>query len=253
LTYGIAVGLGISLVLGWISPGYDPSLEVESRGEPDLHDLLIALASGMAAAYAVARPNVASTLAGVAIAAALVPPLAVVGIALTHGRPFLSGAAAVLLVTNIVAIVLGSALVFQLLGLKASAKGEGGKPPPWSRRFLMALLLLTVLLITPLGARMMERARIGQSRPALYPVSQKVREAVREFVDREPRVQIVTMGRSAVEPETGLTILLESRFVLPEEFCATLKSRVSEVLGDSTPVRVVAFLSARQGLPEPEK
>ena len=54
--------LAISVLLGFASPGYEPSLEVQARGEPDLHDLVIALASGMAAAYAVARPNVAATL-----------------------------------------------------------------------------------------------------------------------------------------------------------------------------------------------
>jgi uncharacterized hydrophobic protein (TIGR00271 family) len=82
---GVGIGLLVSLVVGGLNPGYEPSLEIEARGHPDLLDLGIAFASGMVAAYAQGRPNVASTLAGVAIAAALVPPLAVVGLALTTG------------------------------------------------------------------------------------------------------------------------------------------------------------------------
>ena len=62
----------------WLSAQGD----VEARGRPDLFDLFVAFASGMVAAYAQGRPNVSGTLAGVAIAAALLPPLAVVGIAI---------------------------------------------------------------------------------------------------------------------------------------------------------------------------
>ena len=83
----------------------------------------------MTAAYASGRSNVMTTLAGVAIAAALVPPLAVVGIALTHGRPSISGNAAILLITNLVAVVLGAALVFRMFKVQISRHGTG--MPSW--------------------------------------------------------------------------------------------------------------------------
>jgi uncharacterized membrane protein len=57
-------------VLGLLNPGYEPSLDIEAQGNPDLLDLGIAFASGMVAAYAQGPPNVASTLAGVAGAGA---------------------------------------------------------------------------------------------------------------------------------------------------------------------------------------
>ncbi|NIN68813.1 MAG: DUF389 domain-containing protein, partial [Anaerolineae bacterium] len=52
--------------------------EILARTSPNLLDLLIALASGAAGAYAVSRKDVSAALPGVAIAAALVPPLGVV-------------------------------------------------------------------------------------------------------------------------------------------------------------------------------
>jgi uncharacterized hydrophobic protein (TIGR00271 family) len=61
---GVGIGFGVSLLVGLLNPGYEPSLEIEARGNPDLFDLAIAFASGMVAAYAQGRPNVASTLAG---------------------------------------------------------------------------------------------------------------------------------------------------------------------------------------------
>ena len=69
------MALAISAVVGWITPGADLTPEVLARSEPNILDLLIALFSGIAAAYALARPSLAGTIAGVAIATALVPPL----------------------------------------------------------------------------------------------------------------------------------------------------------------------------------
>jgi len=111
---GIGIGFAASLIFGVLNPGFEPTLEIEARGKADLLDLAIAFISGMTAAYATGRSNVMTTIAGVAIAAALVPPLAVVGLALTHGRPIISYNAAILLTTNLVAIILGAATVFRM-------------------------------------------------------------------------------------------------------------------------------------------
>ena len=71
---GLGLGFAISLVVGVLNPGFEPAMEIEARGAPDVLDLGIALASGMAAAYAMGRPKLAVTLAGVAIAAVLASP-----------------------------------------------------------------------------------------------------------------------------------------------------------------------------------
>lgn len=57
----------------------------------------MAILSGFVAAYALGRPGVANTLAGVAIAAALVPPLCVIGIGLTNDQPMVAANSAILL------------------------------------------------------------------------------------------------------------------------------------------------------------
>ncbi|WP_164214175.1 DUF389 domain-containing protein, partial [Stenotrophomonas maltophilia] len=51
-----------------------------AMGSGTLLDLGVAFISGVAAAYAVARPNLSGALPGVAIAAALVPPIAAAGL-----------------------------------------------------------------------------------------------------------------------------------------------------------------------------
>lgn len=59
--------------------------EILSRSSPSLLDLVVALAAGCAGAYARTRPKIADSIAGVAIAVALVPPLAVTGIGFALG------------------------------------------------------------------------------------------------------------------------------------------------------------------------
>ncbi|MDP1713119.1 MAG: DUF389 domain-containing protein [Anaerolineales bacterium] len=61
---------------------YELPNEVLVRTHPSPIDLAIALAGGLAAAYAMTRPNISAALPGVANATALMPPLATVGIGL---------------------------------------------------------------------------------------------------------------------------------------------------------------------------
>ena len=82
----IAIGTGLSLLcamlIAWFIPLNNINTEIAARISPTLLDLGVAVVSGIAGAYAHARAEVAKSLAGVAIAVALVPPLAVAGIGL---------------------------------------------------------------------------------------------------------------------------------------------------------------------------
>ena len=245
---GLGIGFAASLIFGALNPGFEPTLEIEARGKPDLLDLGIAFFSGMTAAYATGRSNVVTTIAGVAIAAALVPPLAVVGIALTHGSPVISGNAAILLITNLVAIILGAAFVFRLFKVHVSRHGTG--MPSWVRRATMLLFLSLALLAVPLLLQMIEGRRTGQNRPLEYPVAPRVREAVKEFLTDWPGVEVITQGRNSVEPEAGITIILLSRANLPPEFDQGLTEVVHKARGDKPVVRIFPLLSARQYSPQ---
>ncbi len=241
---GIGIGFATSLIFGALNPGFEPTLEIEARGKPDLLDLGIAFFSGMTAAYASGRSNVMNTLAGVAIAAALVPPLAVVGIALTHGSPLISGNAAILLITNLVAIILGAAIVFRMFKIHASL--QGASMPTWVRRATMLLFLSLALLIAPLMIHMIEARRTGQNRPTEYPVAPIVRQAVNEYIGYWPKVELIALSRNSVEPEAGINIILLSGENLPPEFEEGLIKVVHKARGDEPVVRIFPVLSARQ-------
>ena len=240
---GLGIGLAASIIFGALSTGYEPTLEIEARGKADFMDLGIAFISGVTAAYASGRSNVMTTLAGVAIAAALVPPLAVVGIALTHKSPLISLNAAILLLTNLVAIIIGAAFVFRMFKVQASL--HGSRIPVWARRATMVFFLVLVFLFAPLLIHMNIGKRTGQNRPLEYQLAPHVREAVRQYIDEWPEVELITQGRNSVEPEAGITILLMSAKTLPPDFEEGLVEVIKKTRGDEPVVRIFPMLAAR--------
>jgi uncharacterized hydrophobic protein (TIGR00271 family) len=247
---GIAIGLGASLFFGALNPGFEPSMEIEARGDPDVLDLIIALASGMVAAYAMGRPNVAGTLAGVAIAAALLPPLAVIGIGLTNDSLFVAGNAAILFATNLVAIILGASLVFRLLGLHKSGSSPSGEAPRWVRRATLTLALLTVILSMPLLINVLEKSRSGQMRPATYPVSAEVRRATRHYLEDHPSLRLIEMARQSIAPESGITLVLSTAVGLQAGIREELAEVIRKARGDeNTIVRVFILEEAADAAP----
>ena len=124
--YGIFVALLVGFLVGFLIPGFDQSTaQMEARGGPSMLDLFVAFASGLAAAYASSRPGLLAALPGVAIAAALVPPIATSGLALSQGDLALAGNAGILFVVNMFTIVLASILSLWMVGFRSFKKTSG--------------------------------------------------------------------------------------------------------------------------------
>ncbi|MBE9524847.1 MAG: DUF389 domain-containing protein [Chloroflexi bacterium] len=131
-----------------LNPSDLPS-EVMARTHPTPMDLGIAIAGGLAAAFALAMPDISAALPGVAIATALMPPLAVVGIGLAYQRWDVAGGAFLLFVTNGVAIAASAMLVFFALGFTHRSADKVGRIFGIPRSLAISLFF-TVLLLGPL-------------------------------------------------------------------------------------------------------
>jgi len=114
---GVLASIVVAILIGLLSPLKDMTPEIIARTQPTILDLFIALASGMAGAYALSRKDVSAALPGVAIAAALAPPLSVVGLGFANGNMQAAGGALLLFTTNLVTISLAGVIVFSLLGI----------------------------------------------------------------------------------------------------------------------------------------
>lgn len=111
LLMGTLVVLGTAFIIGLIHIRIPITPEIMARTSPNLLDLMVALAGGAAGAYASVSPRLSTAVVGVAIATALVPPLASASILFAHGQPGLAMGAFFLAFTNMVAIQLISSVV----------------------------------------------------------------------------------------------------------------------------------------------
>lgn len=101
---GIVIVYSVALIIGFFHNDMPITQEIMNRTAPNLFDLMIALVGGVAGVCGLFIPSHRSSLIGVAIATALVPPLASSAILLSRGEFLLAGGALLLAFTNIVAI-----------------------------------------------------------------------------------------------------------------------------------------------------
>ncbi len=114
---GIALSVMIAAGLAMFTPVNTGSHELMTRTSLDYAGFALALASGAAAALSVTT-GLSSTLVGVMVAVALLPPAATVGIMAAARRPDLAAGAAMLLIANIACVNLAAQVVFLVKGIK---------------------------------------------------------------------------------------------------------------------------------------
>ncbi|MEC9035818.1 MAG: TIGR00341 family protein, partial [Verrucomicrobiota bacterium] len=153
LGYFCALVMGV--FLGFFGMVYGITDQILRRTEPDIPDLLIAFLSGMAAAYCFSRPKLVSALAGVAIAAALVPPIATAGIGIALGKAEIASGSTLLFATNVVFIILGASMTFVAVGVRGDSESAHGKI--WVNRAMLALIIAGAILVIPLGSKLIEK------------------------------------------------------------------------------------------------
>ena len=154
---GTGLGISVSCILGWVVNLAEWGDQILSRTRPNLLDLGIALAAGTIAGYARVRPQISDSLAGVAIAVALMPPVCVIGLGLSQGDWQTTGGASQLYLTNLLGIALACMVTFLFTGYAPIHKAPSA---------LVSTLGLISLLIVPLGAnltRLLTQAQLEES------------------------------------------------------------------------------------------
>lgn len=227
LTVGTLAAMALSLVVGWLLPLADPTPQMLLRGAPSLLDVGIAVASGLVGAFATARKDIPAALAGVAIAAALVPPLSTVGLGAAMGDGSLTGGALLLFLVNIASVVVTGAGAFWWFGLRPVEQDHATRRQVTSAVLTAGLLFIVVTAVVGL----LEAQR--QERAARLDVEQEltIGEDV-ELVDVEvepgaDRTVVTATVRSARDPTAS-----ELR---------TAERELAENLGTDVELRVVVL------------
>jgi len=168
LFIGALLSIVISVLLTWVNdelpfislhqiPG-----EVMSRTRSSPVDLTIAIAGGLAAAYAVTRPRLSAALPGVAIATALMPPVCTIGIGLALQNWQVASGAGLLFITNAVAIAFASGLIFLTRGFSKEQRFSDAKVPAtlWISTILVVVLLIPLSYFSLRVIREAEESRL---------------------------------------------------------------------------------------------
>lgn len=148
IVMAVAVGFFLTLPISGITHP-EAITQIMIRTSPHLLDLMAALITGLAGAFALSRKDVSDTLPGVAIAVSLVPPLANVGILLALGEPSLASGSLLLFVTNYVAILLTGSLVFAVMGFRQAALSPFDVRA--RQRAVVIALVALLLIVIPLS------------------------------------------------------------------------------------------------------
>ena len=144
LLYGVVLSIILCAFIVLVSPLQTITPEIASRTRPNLFDLGVALFSALAGAYAMIRGR-EGTIVGVAIATALMPPLAVVGFGLATLNWTVFSGSLLLFFTNLMTIALTAALMARLYGFSTRLSKK--------QTHLQTALIVTafVALAIPLG------------------------------------------------------------------------------------------------------
>lgn len=113
LAAGVGVAIAVAGLLILLSPIQDVTPEIRARTQPTLLDLGVAVVGGVAGVYAILR-QLSGVMVGVAIATALVPPLSTVAFGIATWRPEMAMGAALLFLTNTLAIALVATVVARI-------------------------------------------------------------------------------------------------------------------------------------------
>lgn len=232
VSLGLAVTASIGAVvlafaIALLLPGRtDPlSSELLARTSPNLVDLAVALAAGAAGAYGHVRERAGDALAGAAVAVALVPPLAVIGMSLAGGEIDLARGAGFLFLANATGITLSGALTFVISGF---VPGRPLVAARWPTFRWIAVAVLAVAIPIQFG------------RATLIPVTEQS-GAVQQAVDAWAEsvrfsADIVDIGVDVEDGVTMIDLVLASDGALPP--VRDLAVSLADELGGSVDLRV---------------
>ncbi|UCD97743.1 MAG: DUF389 domain-containing protein [Chloroflexota bacterium] len=229
---GAIVAVVVSFLWTWLNR-YLPFIllqeipsEVIARTNPSPIDLTVAVAGGIAAAYALAQPHLSAALPGVAIATALMPPLCTVGVGLALDRMDIAGGAGLLFITNAVAIAFAATLVFFALGF-------GPKPITVANRLPRSLIfaaVLTITLMVPLTYLSVNFVRQASERG-------RIEDVVQEEVENALDAELVELFVSRASDGLSMNMTLRTARPLYYQDSIALQDAITARL--QTPVELV--------------
>ena len=240
----VAGGTLAAIATGWIVAAISPAFtsvhdlapELLLRASPSLIDLGVAVAAGVSAGYVLTHRDASSVLPGVAVAVALVPPLAAVGVLLNVGAHHEAAGAFLLYATNLGAIVVVAMVMLAVVGFVPRHVDHGGRLPVRAG-FLVSFAAL-VLIAVPLAR---QTATVIEQRN----FRRKVNRAVNDWDPAGTSVELTT--NSGTNPDQVTVIITTDDPVPASQLAELIRTRTGQPVTVSVEYRAHSTDTATAG------
>ena len=236
---GIVLAIIVGIAMTLISPYKDATPEIMARTGPDLLDLVVALASGAAAGYAISRKEVAAALPGVAIAVSLVPPLCVIGYGLGTSQLNIVAGSVLLFTTNLTAIVFAAAMTFLALGFYPKLARRQAKLV--RTRGLTVAIISLVLISAVLCVFTTTTIRRGNHQRGIESI-------VRTGIADKALIEDLSVKQVGAEYQVSLTVVDLGMNTLTPEAIADMEQRLIDTVGGPVTIEVVTVMGSKSRL-----
>ena len=223
---GAAFGAALCFVLGLMPFMLDPTPVLLAQTRPTLIDLFVAALAGFAGGLAMIDERISPALPGVAIATALNPPIAALGLCLAYGAYQGAWGAFLLFFANVLAVLAVAAVLFVAAGFVTRA--EIGSLRGLARRFAPAAIGLVVVtaLLTNYLATMVRTLRTTRTITAVLD----------EQLSREPNTALVSLDFSRSKDAVEVLSTVSAPRVISPARVKLIQDALASQLGE--PVRL---------------
>ena len=223
---GAAFGAALCFVLGLMPFMLDPTPVLLAQTRPTLIDLFVAALAGFAGGLAMIDERISPALPGVAIATALNPPIAALGLCLAYGAYQGAWGAFLLFFANVLAILGVGAVLFVAAGFVTRA--EIGSLGGLARRFAPAVIGLLVVtgLLTKYLVTMVQTLRTNRTITAVLD----------EQLSREPNTALMSLDFSRSDGAVEVLSTVSAPRVISPERVKVIQDALASHLGG--PVRL---------------
>lgn len=256
---GLLLSILVAALIGALMKGtllLPPGLDIREIGQiaertsPNFLSLFLALGSGLAGAISIMRGS-GSTLVGVAIAVALVPPAATSGLGLAWGLYGVAIAAAVLVLVNLLAINVSALLLFWLSGFRpAEEKAVGrARAAVISRAAVLAISIAFLSIVLALVTYTSFQSALVEQE-----VNQELGEMFKEPEYAEAGIKLSGIRTVDYKPadilldepvKVGFFVGYQAGEEIPPDIARIADERLKEVTGKDVEV-TVGFVVAQQ-------
>jgi uncharacterized hydrophobic protein (TIGR00271 family) len=221
---GVALAIFVAMLLGFLPIPFDITKEMLARTEPTLLDLGVATLAGLAGCMAMIDERISPVLPGIAIATAIVPPLATSGLCIALGAYQGAWGAFLLFFANFLAILIVSFILFVVAGFVH--RREMGSKLNVLRRLSSALIGFVIVgfLLTQTLMGMVENVRV-----------KNVIESVLEIeLSDEPATAIYNLLFKKKDNTLDILATVRTPRVLTSRKINDIQNKIAERLGMNT-------------------